>query len=502
MDATDNPGTPGLAYLAQLPALELCRDLYEGTFRMREAGEKYMPRFEMEEPADYNARLTEAVLHNAFRRSVRGLTGMVFRKEPLLGDDVPDQIVADWENFDLAGRHGRVFWRDCFVDKLIAGHVGVFVDWHAVGDAMSQAEEEAMQARPYAVQIQKDQIIRWRAELRNGRAVLISFAYMESDTVPYGEFGEKLIYRVRQYDLVEGPRVNFRSWTRESDKEQWDVETAGEIMGERCTRIPLVIDYAGRTGTLTSEPPLEDLAHLNRRHWSLTSDRDSLLHTSHTPVFTIIGESKENGAKVKMGAHTGLVLENSDASAQWTEASGTALDQSGVEVENLEKRMAQHGLSMLESDTRAAETAASKRIDKTESDSQLSSDASNTQDAIEEVLSLFAMWYGLPTGSNGLPAGGSCEVNKDYEDQPIPPEFIGFLQKLVEGSSLSVETMWEILVARGVLPETFDPEMERMLIEDDAGRALQAMQQMRDAMGTPDPTQSDPNAPQPPQPTA
>jgi hypothetical protein len=42
--------------------------------------------------AHYNYRLARAIFFNAVERTLHGLVGMVFRKEPKLGDDVPEAI--------------------------------------------------------------------------------------------------------------------------------------------------------------------------------------------------------------------------------------------------------------------------------------------------------------------------------------------------------------------------------------------------------------------------
>src|SRR5690606_21224341 len=153
-----------IAYLASIEAVETCRAVYGGTRAMREAGDRFLPRFPLEEDDAYEDRLARAVLYNAFKRTVKGLAGMAFRKDPQLEDDVPVEIrgqeadsetgqplvIGHWENIDLAGRHGAVFARDVFEAKLIDGHTFIFVDWWGADDARSRAEER--EARPYGDQ--------------------------------------------------------------------------------------------------------------------------------------------------------------------------------------------------------------------------------------------------------------------------------------------------------------------------------------------------------------
>src|SRR5262249_2417053 len=64
-----------------------------GTLHLRNRGSKYLPI----EPAenrtqDYPIRLSRAIFFNAFERTLHGLVGMVFRKEPKFSKDVPEII--------------------------------------------------------------------------------------------------------------------------------------------------------------------------------------------------------------------------------------------------------------------------------------------------------------------------------------------------------------------------------------------------------------------------
>lgn len=488
---TDQPDAARIAYLASIEAVETCRAVYGGTRAMREAGDRFLPRFPLEEDDAYEDRLARAVLYNAFKRTVKGLAGMAFRKDPALEDDVPIEIrgqeadpdtgqelvIGHAENIDLAGRHLSVFARDVFEAKLIDGHTFIFVDWWGADDARSRAEER--EARPYWVHILRQQVIRWRAESFGGRTVLVSFAYIETDTEPDGEFGERLIRRVRQYDLVEsdgetvsaaGTRVRYRSWVQdvETTGGAWQVEEPGRLLGERMTRIPVVCDYADRAGFFESDPPLLDLAYENIRHYQLRSDRDTLLHTSHVPVFTLIGVSRDQVAQMSIGAGTGLVLDNPQAKAQYTEASGTGLAQSRDELKDTEQRMAAMGLAMLQRETRAAETAEAKRIDKAENDSQLAVMVRATGDALEEALWLHAMWMGLPDG-------GSVSMNDDFGIEPLEPQMVQALAGLVRDNMLSLDTLWDLLKSGNILPDGFNAELERARIEDQAGASLDAL---------------------------
>lgn len=472
----DDAGYHSHAYLTQIEDVEMCRDVYAGTRKLREGGTDYLPQFPKEKDSSYDRRKGQAVLFNGFRRTVKGLTGMVFRKDPVLGDDVPDAIAGHWENIDLAGRHGVVFARDVFESKAIDGHTFILVDWRDAEGARSRAEEEG--ARPYWVHIKKSQAIRWRTENQGGETVLTRFAYVETDTVDDGAFAEKLILRVRQYDLVDG-RVRYRSWTRDAGKNggDWTPED-DETMGERMTRIPVVCDYADREGVLQSRPPLLDLAFENIRHYQLRSDRDNLIHDTHVPLKVFIGESREKLEGMTLAAGNAVVLENPEADAKVLETTGAALEESREELDDIEGRMAALGVAVIVRKDRVQKTATEASNDKAEEDSDLAAMARGTQDALDEAFALHGMWL-----DEAEP--GTVSVNRDFLAQTISPQMVDVVLKAVEANNLSVETLWDILEAGEVLGDWFDREMEHERIEKQDADSLMAaravMQQAQQA---------------------
>lgn len=476
-ESHDSPGFRSLDHAAQLPPVERYRHVYEGTDRMREMGRAYLPQFPKEPDDAYFARLARAVLFNATRKTASSLTGMVYRK-PLNIAKVPKAIQEHLENVDLAGRHVDRFGQDVFEDKF-AGHAFILVDWSGPKASVTTAQEEASEARPYWVHVKKEQVLRTPFSNEGGRTVLQSFAYHETDTVKDGEFGEKRIERVRQFDLVNvggGRRVRFRSWTRDvaegADAAEWDSEQEeGQevFLGPRMNRIPVVCDYGNRTGFMRSAPVLDDLVHLNVRHYQLDSDADTSLHATLHDVFVTSGVDSEDIVTFAMGPTTGLALPNPDQRAEFVSAPGLGLEHADRKLEAIERRMAALGLAVLVKRDRVQQTAEESGNEKFEQDSGLSRMASDHQDALEEALQLHAMWMGL--GNEG---GGSIEVNREFGVERMTPQMVQAVSQLVP-DKLSTETLWDLLVQGNVLPDTFDPKQEKSRIEGEGSSELQAV---------------------------
>lgn len=455
-----SPATPGKAHERQQKAVEIVRDVYEGTLRMREKGTKYLPRFPKERKADYERRRKKAVLYNATRRTVEGLTGMVFRKDPQLSEDMPKEIEGHAENIDLAGRSLDVFARDYFESSLLDGHAHIFVDYQRTDDSeiRTLADEQEMGVRPYWVMLEKQDVISWRTRSVNGRPVLTQLVWQETVVEPDGEFGEEEVTRYRVYRRVaaedeetgeERAAVEWQIWEEREEDEVVPVE--GGLMD--IPVIPLATGYTNRTGFMESDPPLLDLALENVRHYQARSDRAHVLHFASVPIPFFSGMDLED---VGWGPNHAIYTENEEAQAKILEPSGSGLEEGRMELQDIEQRMAALGLAMLQRDTRAAETAEARRIEKSETDSALSAAARGLEGALNEALSYHALWMDREDAD-----GGSVSVNRDFESQMLKPQMVTTLSGLVGRGQLSVETMWDILERGEVLPEDFDPDMEQ-----------------------------------------
>ena len=69
-------------YNAKATMWERCRDCCEGSDAVKAKGQKYLPQLTDQTPNEYEAYKARANFYGATGRTVNGLAGMVFRKEP------------------------------------------------------------------------------------------------------------------------------------------------------------------------------------------------------------------------------------------------------------------------------------------------------------------------------------------------------------------------------------------------------------------------------------
>jgi hypothetical protein len=455
------PSTKSKAAKSQESDLQLVRDLAAGPSRVKDQGPLYLPRAPREEPENYRSRLQRSVFFNYFGHTAKGLTGFVFRKDPILGDDVPvaikgtDTEGGQWENIDNTGTHGDVFIRERFYDAMIAGHGAILVEFPLTDGKQSLADEKE-EIRPYWVPVLKDNILSWRTTVEFGRTILTQVVLKECMMVPSGLFGEKEQTRYRVLFRDSGI-VGWRLLEINDNKEVVQVDAG--FYGNQ-TEIPLAeITTCGKRSLFESDPPLLDLAHINLAHYRQWSDHDTSLHLTCVPLLYEAGAAPEydnEGKKIPrvVGPNAMFTYADPQAKLDYASHDGAALGECKKSLEDLAGACANFGMAMLASEKRAAETEKSKEISKSGTDSQLSISARGLQDGVEKALQFHANYLKEQDG-------GSIEINRNYNEQVMEAPVMQAYASLVEVGFPKVIAV-RMLQLGGRVSEDADPETVAM----------------------------------------
>jgi hypothetical protein len=480
-DKRDLPDTRSKAAEAQAAAVTLCRDLVAGTGRLRDKSGDYLPQGPGEETADYQIRVKRSVLFNVFRKTVEGLSGFVFRKDPVLGKDVPPVIVGHWENIDLAGTHGDVFAQDLLQDALTTGHDAILVDYpnaKALSERLKRpltAQDEIdYELRPYWIPIKKENILSWRTVKEQGRTLLAQVVLQECAQVPDGDFGEReqIRYRVLWRDPAQPGPVGYRLLEITKDKKSVVEIESGFYTNQ--DEIPLAeIVTSGRKGLFESDPPLLDMAYLNVAHFQQWSDYATSIHKTCVPIFVTTGldsVSANDGTPkptLVLGPNTYLGIPNPQGKAEYVSHDGAALNECRQSLTDLVSNMTALGLDMLSSQKRAAETAEAKKIDKAGSDSALAVTARGLQDGIERALDFHAKYLLINDG-------GSITINRDFEDMSLPADLMTAYVTAARDTGFPVRLLLEAWQAGGRIPADADlDEVEQEMMANAAAKERQ-----------------------------
>jgi hypothetical protein len=458
---------------------EIVDDLSKGARHLRTLGAKYLPVEPAEDRSkDYPVRLSRALLFNAFERTLNGLVGMVFRKEPKLGPDVPEVIrgregadsqssLEGWaENIDLQGAAWTVFAKEVFTDAMKLGHAFIYVDMPPrLPEGSTRADELAVGHRPYWVSYRASQALNWRSEIETravelsngemilvptGRRILQQITFEECGYEPVGQYGEK---EVKKYRVLSPGFWELYRETKTENGTDYILESAGE---SSLSEIPVAVIYGRKTGYFTSKPPLLDLALINIGHYQKYSDYSEGLRMC---IPQLCFKGLDPSKTIEVIGHNSFHVVRPDGDVWFAEPDGAGLTPQRTDLQDLEAQMARLGLAILAPNGPSPEkTATEVFANHVETDSDLATAARSLKDGGEQSLK-FTTQYVDPKAT----AGGSIE-GLEIDQLTLSAQEMQAYGAIRASGDLSLQTFWEVLGRAGRLPENFDSKVEEARI--------------------------------------
>ena len=477
--STTSPNAPTFACKAhreQLPRWNFCLDMLGGTDYIRTRGEQYNPKMPAESQGDYDKRLQRSDFFSMFEETCGGLTGMVLRKPIDFEDETPEALTDLAEDIDGMGTGLNIWARRFLFDSIARGHMGLLVDYPEVDGNPSLGERrDEYKMRAYFCMVAPENILNWRTTVEYGRLVLTLLTLREIVQRPLGDFGEEFITRYRVYRrerVADTGQVTVEVWESDAQGKKVRLVTPSRPVTP-CTTIPFAVHYSGATlGYLYSKPPLLELAFTNIAHYQMQSDYRNSLHISSAPILVTKGlRRRAGGATQAVGAAIGMEC-GKDGDIKYVEHTGAALGSARIAIQDVEARAAALGLAMLKREARTAETLGAVKLDKSEQASKLALAAKNLEDVLEVAFGYAAEFMAVEYETEVV-------VNQDFSDLTFDPDMIRALNELVAAGNLTRETMWDLLIRGGTLPDSFDAKGEAKSLDKQENAAL--LQQVKDA---------------------
>jgi len=215
--------------------------------------------------------------------------------------------------------------------------------------------------------------------------------------------------------------------------------------------IPFAIAYSNRLNFMESRPPLEDIGELNLKAYQIQSDLDNQLHISAVPMLAFYG-FPQSAEEVTAGPGEAISFP-SDGRAEYIAPPSNAFDSQFRRLDQLAQQINELGLSAVLGQKLSAETAESKRIDRSQGDSTMMVIAQNMQDLIDNCLAHHAHYLNIPEV-------GSSFVNRDFLGTRLEPQEIQSLLALYTAGTITQKTLLDQLYEGEVLGDEFDVEEE------------------------------------------
>ena len=448
----DSPFVRTRAVIDQMKGWENMKAVVSGTEYLRENCEAFLPLEPREDYSAYLARVNRAVFTPYTQRLISGAAGLILRK-PISIEGDPYWMEVFNKDVDGCGSDLDEYARRLVMCALTYGHCHTLVDFPAPTNAKSLAEERALNRRPYWIEVDPTKVYGWRLDRESNYGNLTQVRIGEKAVVPDGEFGEKVYDQIR---VIEPGR--YRVYRQEQQKkemqgnfpypssfDQSDATAEFELIESgpySLEQIPLVTVYANKLDTMTSRPPLLDIAHLNLAHFQRQADLIHSLHIASQPMLVLEGwddQTKDMAISVNYAMAT-----QPGNKVYYVEPAASAFEAQSAEIQELQQQMASLGLSTLSQQKFVAESADARRLDRIDTNSMLAMVSMDLESGLQKSYNLAANYLGIEPPK--------VKISRDFDLQRLIGQDIAAMAQLFEGNIIDREEFREMLVQGEILP--------------------------------------------------
>ncbi len=452
----DNVARTSVEYDKMAENWVLLHDLLGGTATMQAAGERWLPREPAEEQKAWDIRLLRTVLYNAYKDTVKKLVSKPYSRQVTVDGSIDLRLEAMQADMDLAGSDITQFGRDLLKAAVIYGLTHVLVDYPRATGKESKAEEIDSGARPYCIHIEPPNLLAWTSvAMPNGEQRLTSIRFKEVAIEQDGDYGTQEVEYIRVWT-----ETYWEKWRRTSETtDEWEKIDEGN---HTFNGIPLVTFYTNRTGFLTGEPPLYELAEMNLVHWQSFSDQRNILRFSRLALLFGSGfdqQQMEDGLVVSV--NNVIWSRNKEAKLVYVEHTGAAIGAGQVDLDKLEERMEILGLQPLVQRTGDA-TATGATINETRTHTDIQAWIASENIMVRRLFVVAGEWIRVTVGD-----GFKISIFDDFGISLRQAQDVSELTKIWQGGGITHNTFLIELKKRGVLDESIDVEAEVEAVKDE-----------------------------------
>lgn len=270
---------------------EMMDDVLAGEMQVKSRREKYLPIPRVDDNEDENIKryttyIQRAVFYNATRRTLDGLVGEVFSRDPII--KLPSPMKAMQGNLDGAGVSIDQQSKLALSYVMGYGRGGLLVDYPAFSEPVTQQMINDGEARPTIILFKPAAIINWRFKMRGAKRipylVVIRESYINNDDPFETTTGaqwrvlrltEDDVYTVqiwrRRPRVIGDPEIEGREGDTEFDYVYANYVPKDKD-GNSFDEIPFTFIGSTNNDENPDDPPMYDLAVVNLAHYRNSAD--------------------------------------------------------------------------------------------------------------------------------------------------------------------------------------------------------------------------------------
>ena len=465
----DDPSTPSSDYNAMEREWRLISAIMAGVVEMRNCCGDHLPKFEGESSEEYRRRVATAPWRPEFTDILQTLASKPFGRDVALKGVVSDAIVGKLDDAsgmrigglvdDIDGRGSSLttFAREVFFKGVAKGVHAILVDYPTMSEKASRADEIALGARPYWVQVPVENILALYTELQGVREVITHVRIRENRMEREG-YGEKIVECIRV--LEPGTSEVFE---KQANGSWLSLGVTSVLRGGKQGGVPLVLYFTGeRFGPLRVRPPLGDLAQLQVELWNALSRQEEILTYAGAPMLAANGlAAPDKGQKIEVGPKTVLfappVGDGVKTGFEYVQPNAKNIAEIRKHVEAIQLDMRRIGMQPL-TEQPGNPSATGQSIAAAKAHSAVKAWAILLNDAIEQAMVFTAEYLRIP-------ATIQTEVSTDFSVIPYAQFPLQTLTQARTNRDISRKAYLESLKRYDVLAADFDDAADAVQIK-------------------------------------
>ena len=456
---------PEYAYWADV--WEGFRAVFEGQRAVKNKGVEFLPQMNGQEENEYAEFLERATFYNMTGRTLGGLVGTIFKREPKV-ENLPKKLEKGVRRITRNGMSLTQFVKQICTETLGVGRYGALVDMDAKGE------------KAYFAGYLAENIIDWEVEEIAGEDVLTMVVLREfkqnREGVGYARrtFTEYRLLKLQNVGTDENPVFEYQQHRYLSHNET-DADLTGtpdEIItpknrGTTFKRIPF--QFFGPYTNLPSaeRPPLVDIYDLNISHYRSYAQLEHGRHYTALPVYYAPkSEGEKNAAagptytigpnvvwEVGQGEKPGIIEFNGTG----LKTLETACSQKESQISALGGRMAGGGSrAVSESDNQA-------KIKEMNEQSLLLNVALSVDLGVSELLHIWAEWQDVKPAEA---ARISIELNTDFLFNELGAREFRAIHAMYRDGIIPADVLYEYLRKAELIPDWMSVEEFKKLLDN------------------------------------
>lgn len=452
---------------------ELIQDCIDGEQAVKDKREFYLPVPNPDDNAGkrnwknprYESYLLRAVFYNATKRTLKGLVGQIFMRDPLVKVPTAMQVIVDDSNG--AGIDLTQTAKMAAAQVIAFGRSGIFTDYPSTDGIATKADIQNGNIRPTVTLYSPWRIINWRTIPQGGKQLLSLVVLQEEYCCADDGFKQDMATQYRVLALVNGAYVQY-IYQRPNNSASWQpVVTINPTdgSGKPMNTIPFMFIGSENNDPMPDAPPLYDLASLNISHYRNSADYEEGCFLCGQPTLIMTGLDEnwvQNVLKgtVAIGSRSAIPLPANATAELLQAASNTMIFEA---MQHKEKQMTSLGAKLVEQQ-QVQRTATEANIDETSETSTLASSAQNVAVAIKQALVWAAQYMNLPENEIDF------SLNTEFDLVSMSAQDRAQLLKEWQSGGIAWEEYRENLHRAGIA--TMEDDKAKLLIEQETAEEI------------------------------